>query len=280
MINADRVQQWKTDIAKSVQMYNDWFFEAAPQAFKDSRMSAVEQVLNAFSVTDQMRSLTLSVLRRAPQIVSVLRMMAAPPLARDRLAGLSEVRTRGFIKVLEDGRLPKRMDSEALDSELQRICKVIAQLLDSQLMPWIGEMQAPDEEDRYLAAMVIADRLCSAISDPIIRNAQEARQLAAVFEYLDSLGYSRATVPKAGFKDMREGTYALRANVMAGINKPVNIPADVLIQPKMLRESGLPILIECKSAGDYANTNKRRKEEAQKVHQLRESYGNRVEFVL
>jgi len=67
---------------------------------------------------------------------------------------------------------------------------------------------------------------------------------------------------------------------MAGINKPVNIPVDVLIQPKTLRESGLPVLIECKSVGDYANTNKRRKEEAQKVRQLRESYGNGIEFVL
>jgi len=94
MINADRVQQWKTDIAKSVQMYNDWFFEAAPQAFKDSRMSAVEQVLNALSATDQMCSLTPNVIRRAPQIVSVLRMMTAPPLARDRLAGCHSIQDR------------------------------------------------------------------------------------------------------------------------------------------------------------------------------------------
>lgn len=42
----------------------------------------------------------------------------------------------------------------------------------------------------------------------------------------------------------------------------------------------LPLLIEAKSAGDYTNTNKRRKEEAIKVAQLRNNYGERVRFVL
>jgi hypothetical protein len=39
-------------------------------------------------------------------------------------------------------------------------------------------------------------------------------------------------------------------------------------------------LIEAKSAGDFANTNKRRKEEATKIHQLRESYGPDVQLIL
>jgi len=42
----------------------------------------------------------------------------------------------------------------------------------------------------------------------------------------------------------------------------------------------LPIFIEAKSAGDYTNTNKRRKEEATKVRQLVDHYGDRVRFVL
>ena len=42
----------------------------------------------------------------------------------------------------------------------------------------------------------------------------------------------------------------------------------------------LPILIEAKSAGDYTNTNKRRKEEATKIAQLTSSYGARIRFVL
>lgn len=40
----------------------------------------------------------------------------------------------------------------------------------------------------------------------------------------------------------------------------------------------LPIMIEAKSAGDYTNVNKRRKEEATKMQQLRNTYGNNVTF--
>jgi hypothetical protein len=39
-------------------------------------------------------------------------------------------------------------------------------------------------------------------------------------------------------------------------------------------------LVEAKSAGDFTNTNKRRKEEAIKVAQLRTTYGNTIRFVL
>ena len=40
------------------------------------------------------------------------------------------------------------------------------------------------------------------------------------------------------------------------------------------------MLIEAKSAGDFTNTNKRRKEEATKIHQLKEAYGEAVQYVL
>jgi len=55
---------------------------------------------------------------------------------------------------------------------------------------------------------------------------------------------------------------------------------DVVVQPPNPRPNGIPILIEAKSAGDFTNTNKRRKEEATKVHQLRAYYGPETEFVL
>ncbi|HUY09754.1 MAG TPA: XamI family restriction endonuclease, partial [Candidatus Dormibacteraeota bacterium] len=60
----------------------------------------------------------------------------------------------------------------------------------------------------------------------------------------------------------------------------VNIPIDVAIQPHRLRENKLPLLVEAKSAGDYTNTNKRRKEEATKIRQLRAKYGEEVKLVL
>ena len=54
----------------------------------------------------------------------------------------------------------------------------------------------------------------------------------------------------------------------------------MVIQPKKLRKDRLPILIEAKSAGDFTNTNKRRKEEATKIRQLHAAYGESVQFIL
>ena len=80
----------------------------------------------------------------------------------------------------------------------------------------------------------------------------------------------------------RDGTatYAFRMNLAVGKALKVNIPVDVVIQPKKRRKDRLPILIEAKSAGDFTNTNKRRKEEATKIHQLQAAYGDTVPFVL
>lgn len=40
------------------------------------------------------------------------------------------------------------------------------------------------------------------------------------------------------------------------------------------------MLVEAKSAGDFTNINKRRKEEATKTNQLRRTYGTDVRFIL
>jgi hypothetical protein len=69
-------------------------------------------------------------------------------------------------------------------------------------------------------------------------------------------------------------------NVVAGAERSVNVPIDVVIQPRQPQPSGFPILVEAKSAGDFTNTNKRRKEEATKVKQLRARYGENLPFIL
>lgn len=82
---------------------------------------------------------------------------------------------------------------------------------------------------------------------------------------------------------MPAGTFSFRMNVpvkLEGGLKTINIPIDAAIKPKGSKPAELPLFFEAKSAGDFTNTNKRRKEEAVKMAQLRSSYGPNVKFNL
>ena len=62
----------------------------------------------------------------------------------------------------------------------------------------------------------------------------------------------------------------------------INVPIDAVVAP-FIHDRAVdpsPLLIEAKSAGDFTNTNKRRKEEATKIAQLRATYGADVRFIL
>jgi len=82
---------------------------------------------------------------------------------------------------------------------------------------------------------------------------------------------------------MCPGTFSFRLNVpvkLEGKAKHVNIPVDAVIMSKNASKNELPVLLEAKSAGDFTNVNKRRKEEAMKMAQLQNTYGKAVHFNL
>jgi hypothetical protein len=173
------------------------------------------------------------------------------------------------------------MKPELLAAHLNSVCRVLTLLLDHDVFPWLSEGNMPTEHERDRASTVVADRPCSAVANPIVRNAQEKRQLALIGEFLDGRGYRRFSHPPGKpLKQMEPATYAYRMNLPVGSELKVNIPIDVVIQPSKLRKDRLPVLIEAKSAGDFTNTNKRRKEEATKIHQLHAAYGDGVRFIL
>lgn len=98
---------------------------------------------------------------------------------------------------------------------------------------------------------------------------------------MEGKGYRRQGQSAARpLSEMEPGTYAFRMNLAVGPARRLTIPVDVVIQPHQLRPTGLPVLVEAKSAGDFTNTNKRRKEEATKIRQLQATYGAEVEYIL
>jgi XamI restriction endonuclease len=241
-------------------------------------------VAEGLTLTKDLTIITPEVIKANPGILPVLRMSTCPPLARDRLIGLADS-TKNFVGCLEEGKLPRLLSPDLLDEHLRKIAGIISRMLDVDIFPWLEKTRRPTKEERYRSSTIVADRLCGAVADPIVRNAQEKRQLALLEKYLIERGYKLKAHPAANpITQMEPGTFCFRLNVKVKPSKAevktVNIPVDAVIQPKNAKLPHLPVLIEAKSAGDFTNVNKRRKEEATKINQLKVSYGEQVVFVL
>jgi hypothetical protein len=283
-INADKPQLWKADTRASVDQFNQWFMKFAPKAYRDTRKRTIERVEQGLAQTKDLSTITSDVIKANPGILPMLRMSTCPPLARDRLIGLADS-TKNFVGCLEAGALPVQISPELLEQHLGKISSILSRMLDVDIFPWLQEKRRPTKEERYRSSTIVADRLCGAIADPIVRNAQEKRQLALIEKYLTERGYKLKAHPASTpLTQMELGTFCFRLNVLVkpsqAAAKTIKIPVDAVIQPKKAKLPHLPVLIEAKSAGDFTNVNKRRKEEATKINQLRATYGQHVVFVL
>jgi hypothetical protein len=281
-VNLDKPQQWKADIIKSVDMYNEWFMRFAPEAFRTTRVQTTKDVESALHATANITNIQPPLLRRHPEILPALRMSTCPPLAVDRLIGLAGV-SPNLVRCMElEKKLPGRMNVAEIDLQLAKIASIIEKMADPDIFVWLGRVDPPTEAEIHRAATIVADRLCGAVANPIIRNAQEKRQLATIKAWLESRMYKQLQAADGTrFDAMPRGTFSFRTNVpvkLEGGMRTVNIPIDAVIMPKKAR--AFPIFLEAKSAGDFTNTNKRRKEEAVKMSQLRKNYGKKVQFNL
>lgn len=282
MLNNNTPELWKNDSHRSVDFYNEWFLNFAPEAYRKARFKAIEKVENTFKQTKNLAKISIKALLEHPEMISSLRMSAAPPLARDRLIGLAGI-PKSLIHKMECGALPTKMNKPELINNLEKISTLLNRLIDLDIFPWLENGQEPTKDEIHRAASIVADRECGAMADPIIRNEQEHRQLSAISQFLTNSGYTE--IKPSDYPDIASlpnGTFSFHHNVSVPINhiNTVNIPVDVVVKKMHSSPNELPILIECKSAGDFTNTNKRRKEEAVKMMQLKEKYGDKVVFIL
>ena len=196
------------------------------------------------------------------------------------LAGVPPAMIRRMEKRAD---LPARMPAAELERNLAAVSDVLRRLLDRDLFTWLDRESAPDDRERGHAVAVVADRLTGSIVNPLLRLGQEQRQLDALRAWLLAHGYRDAAgEDDFTFDAMEPGTFRFRANVPAAQpnDRDVNVPMDAVIMPHGAGPRDYPVLIEAKSAGDFTNVNKRRKEEAAKFGQLRFAYGRRIALVL
>ena len=212
-INKKNVDQWKTDVQKSVLYYNEWFLKYAPSTYIKSRQEAIAKVETIFQKTDCLNTLSVNMLKEVPDAITILRMATTPPLARDRLVGLADI-PRDFIKKLEEGTLPSKLSESQANLILGKIIAIVNKILDKDIMPWLEKKATPDEIDRLSAKQIIGDRVCGSLADPLIRNEQERRQLSGIKKFLIKRGYRFVESEDIkDFKSMEEHTFTFHLNV-------------------------------------------------------------------
>lgn len=282
LININHPERWKMDTMQSVDFYNKWFLDFAPRTFREARERSIKDVEKVFTQTANLCMIGPDTIKGIPEAFHILRLSTAPPLAKARISGLAQV-PASVVENLEMGRLPQRMRSEQLTAHLESIARMLKRLLDYDIFPWIEKGNIPTKTEKVRAASVIGDRLCTTLADPIIRGEQERRQLNTLGRLLDENGYKHIESHSIDNPfDFPCGCYAYHYNIRVnvGVDTYVNIPVDLAVKPKTANEGSMPIMVECKSAGDYTNTNKRRKEEAVKMAQLRGTYGTGITYLL
>ena len=210
--------------------------ESAPEAYRTNRTQTVKDIKSTLKLTTNMTNIGIELLRKNPSIMPSLRMSTCPPLAIDRLVGFADI-SRNLIKVMEKkNRLSSRIPCHRINQDLKKIVSVIAKMLDRDILIWLDHGNPPSKRELYRAATIVADRLCGSIANPIIRNAQETRQLAVISRWLTDRGYEICrTSADMKYDAMQPGTYSYRLNLpvkQSGTPKTINISVDVVIMPK------------------------------------------------
>ena len=72
--------------------------------------------------------------------------------------------------------------------KLEKIAVIVEKMADPDIFVWLGRGNPATETEIHRAATIVADRLCGARTNPIIRNEQERRQLAEIKTWLEARG--------------------------------------------------------------------------------------------
>ena len=280
LINADKPHLWKTDIAASVDQFNQWFMRFAPEAFRSTHIETIEHVKATLLATRDLRNIDAATLKDNPSVLSMLRMCTAPPLAVDRLIGLAGV-SKNLVGRMEDGKLPTKMNAAELGAELTKLCSILSRLLDRDIFPWLDAAKDPTDHERNRASTIVAGRSCSDVAKDSASSERKMQQLSVLSMYLDSRGYREILTPgKCYYTPSEPGTYTFFATIPAAMGKYAFLPVDALIQPKVQRADGRPVLVQCESYGSFPQARRHCGVHRETWRGLQMTYGDDVPFAL
>ena len=271
---------WEQDIQESVAEYNDWYLRYTVEAYRRARVEASQLVEKTLTVTDNLRNLEFRTLWSHPEIIRGLRMTSSPTWAVDRLIGISAA-PPALVRAMENNRTGSTK-AETAPPLIEKIIATIKAGCDPNLLPWLDRTEPPTQPELERAKTLMIDRLALSIANPDIRNAQEFRQLDVLKTWLAERGYEPDEDTERPYDEMKAGTYRVHMNARGKREdgSSVRVSVDMAIMPLAAQTGDLPIMLECKSAGDFTNVNKRRKEEADKHANLVREHGESLQYAL
>jgi hypothetical protein len=228
MINAHKGQRWIVDLSAARDATDEWYMRSGRLAYETARRATVDEVTEVLRATDDLRRIEPDLLRQSPAALTTLRMSTAPPVARDRLAGLSRTE-RPLLTALEQDRLPSRLSASELDAQLSRVCAVLAQMLDRDLFDWLEQDRPAEDPERTFAATLIADRRCESVGESILRQAERERQARALARWLDARGYTEHV---GSVSDLQAGGYRLGPVGLDAASTLGERTVDAVIRPR------------------------------------------------
>jgi hypothetical protein len=267
--------EWQPDIDRSVAEYDEWYLAESPGMLAEARGRAVAEVEEAMLATDDFRMFGAQALIARPGALFVARMCVSPPMARDRFVGFSGANKSLVTAMERDGVIPAR--TRQVGMQLQAMCDFLRPLLDPGLFCWLENDRVPTAEERDKALLVVGERLASAFYLPVLRNAWEAKQKELLRAYLEGEGFAES---RDSPFEMPPGTFGFgrSVRVVREDGEPQNLPVDCVVSPL---DAQRPLAcVELKSADDFTNVNKRRKEESDKYDALKRAHGDDAVFLL
>jgi hypothetical protein len=194
-------------------------------------------------------------------------------LARDRLAGLAQVR-KPFIAALEQGRLPTSASATELHEQMSRICRVLATLWDEQLLPWLPLGRAPTGLEMQRASLVVTDRRCHSVADLILRQAHRRSQIEQLVRWLTQHGYRDQLLQHGCVTELPPGTFTLEQQGFAGRQAGTDFSFDAVVRPHSDRNRRLPVFLDLTFAGDTSAVKLAKEETRGRL--LKQSHGEEV----
>lgn len=275
-MNSKSPESWEADRVLAKEEIINWLAEATSTAH--SRSIIETKITESFALLESSQDLFAAIIAK-PSILTALRALTRRDIGTSQIATFLGVGTSMFEAIEREEKPVKQIAS--------KVEELLRKELDESLAPWILEARKPTDAERTRSVIVAADRILRRSTSTELRYKHEPRQLGKLENFLKRCGYSEVqgtniTDPR---RDMKQGTFAFRVNIdgttVDGVTLKQNV--DTLIMPTSKSGNFLPIFLEAKSMTDEVNPNKRQKEEAQKVDNVRRRWqtsDEKLNFVL